>query len=88
MFLSYHVYRFDPKKQHIIFTVRKAGHRWSGKLVALSQIVNLNPQQYALDAPATSKALYSFVNRLVESDAGRFFIKHVPQNFSMPKEMR
>ena len=88
MFLSYHVYQFDQTKQHIIFTVRKVDHRWSGKLVALSQIVNLSPRQYALDAPEMSKALYLFVSRLLESDAGRFFIKHVPQNFSMPKEMR
>ena len=42
----------------------------------------------ALDAPATSNVLYSFVIRLLESDAGRFFIKHVLQNFSMLKEMR
>ena len=47
-----------------------------------------NPLQYALYAPETSQALCSFVSRLLESNAGRFFIKHVPQNFSMPKEMR
>ena len=62
---------------YIIFTVRKVGHRWSGKLVALSQIVNLSPRQYALDAPETSKALCSFVSRLLESDARRFFIEYV-----------